>query len=72
MRLFGNVMRNIAETAAVPPKGVWRFLGRDIRGWLFFDFEWGKPDGKEKGQYMPPLHCRLAAMGRKLRGLGWA
>jgi hypothetical protein len=27
MRLFGNVMRNMVETAAIPPKGVWRFWG---------------------------------------------
>ena len=39
MRLKGRenaakvkVMRHIAEAAAVPPKGVWRFLGRDYSG----------------------------------------
>jgi hypothetical protein len=28
-----KLMRRMAEAAAVPPKGVWRFWGRTVRGW---------------------------------------
>jgi hypothetical protein len=42
-------MRRMAEAAAVPPKGVWRFLGKNpMRGWL-----WGSRGRQGPGDCMP-------------------
>jgi hypothetical protein len=60
MRLKGRenaaavkLMRRIAEAAAVPPKGVWRFLGKTIRGWL-----WGSR-GRQGPEGCMPYHTEI-------------